>query len=129
MTPTAKRRWSYSLRTLFVVVTVLAGLFGVAIGWQRHTVKSVEDRRNLLTSIGDNGGRVLMRPPTLIAGDPLLRFPYGDQAVAVIFLPKDVEESKLQQIVDAFPEASVKVGSQDGTRRFERRMKTRRVAN
>lgn len=42
MPPTPKRRWSYSLRTLFVVVTVFACWLGYELNWIRQRQQARE---------------------------------------------------------------------------------------
>jgi hypothetical protein len=63
-----------------------------------------------------------MQPPSLTAGDQFLRFPYGDQATSDIFLTEDLGESKIQQIVEAFPEAIVRVHTAKEGRLIKRRI-------
>ena len=58
--PKRKRRWfQFSLRSLMIVVTLLAVPLGY-VGWQK---KAVQERKAMLATIKASGGR-LMFPPS-----------------------------------------------------------------
>ena len=110
MTTVSKRRWSFSLRTLFVVVTV----FGCWLGWQ---VKTVRDRSNARYEIEARGakiaaGSVLGGSARVVrAGDPLAKLPWirralGDEPAGLILFPGELSPSDLEK-ADYFPEACV----------------------
>ena len=99
------RRLRFSLRTLFVVVTVVC----VWLGWQ---VPIVRDRHGLLRWVRDFEGPVLTAGPE---DDESLELPFfrrliGDRAVTFIGFPSDVVSmEEIRRIERAFPEAEVVV--------------------
>ena len=110
MTTVSKRRWSFSLRTLFVVVTV----FGCWLGWQ---VKTVRDRSNARYEIEARGAKIaagsVLGGSARVgrAGDPLAKLPWirralGDEPVGLILFPGELSPSDLEK-ADYFPEACV----------------------
>jgi hypothetical protein len=106
MTPAPKRRWfRYSLRTLFVVVTV----FGVWLGFQ---LKTVRDRRDLTDWLSDHNGLTdVSKDQTKIA---IWRRWMGDRAFDTVLLDRHARMPKgvdLVYIRDTFPEARLGIWS------------------
>jgi hypothetical protein len=99
VTPAPKRRWSFSLRTLFVVVTV----FGIGCGWLLSQVKLVHERERL--SAAQVGW---YRSTSYPAPIPWAWRFMGAVPVEAIALPEErfTEEDALRY-GNAFPEAEV----------------------
>ena len=113
--PAVKRRWlRFSLRTLFVVVTLLA----VGIGWltsivqarrairaelERHAGPSFDPYKAIIWeqgSISEFSGRTWTPNPI-----PWYRRLLGDEPVGTLGLPIDATEEDRRRIQAAFPEA------------------------
>jgi hypothetical protein len=105
--PKSKRRWfQFSLRTLMIVVTVLAVPLGY-FGWQ---AKIVRERRELLNWITQTGGKAypLVSEQVGRYGEvPLLRRLLGDRTIGAIKLPHSVAPEERQSIQRAIPEAEI----------------------
>ena len=115
MTLAPNRRWfHFSLRTLFVVVTVL----GIWLGWQLHFVSRRKQAINWLEK--DLDGLVIysswVRDDPALARDrpDVLKWPQlpfwrrwlGDETIAEIWLPKDAyNDANLARLAKCFPEA------------------------
>ena len=115
MTAPPKRRWfSFSLRTMFVVVTV----FGVWLGWQ---LKIVRDRKALLAEIsheqhtleemeadpsGNGGSNAHWAADFPFARIPLYRRLLGDKSYPHLVL-EATSPQLLERIENAFPEATL----------------------
>ena len=107
-------RFSFSLRAMFVVVTVL----GIWLGWQRHVV---QERKRLLEWVAMHGGNfTLYAAPirnnaiswTMAAEIPWVRTFLGDNPVEEIYVPYCwSEQSEFKQIDKAFPELRRHYGS------------------
>jgi hypothetical protein len=125
MTPAPNRRWfAYSLRTLFVVVTVF-GVFGGWLVWQVHVIR---ERCDLVERINDDGGFAgtavisgkTMRGETvcrLSVPRPGDRFLYpvgwfrrlmGDIPITHVQIPTE-SVIELGRIQATFPEANISV--------------------
>ncbi len=101
VTPANKRRWfAYSLRSLFVVVTI----FGIWLGWNANTVgRRLSIRHNLEArgveiqpGYGVGGADGLIRPPDRSDADlPWIREALGDEAIAGITFPSDPDPEDL----------------------------------
>jgi hypothetical protein len=105
--PKRKRRWfQFSLRSLLIVVTVLAAVCGY-VGWQ---AKIVNHRRELLRGIRDGSARYslatdlpLTDPPRI----PWIREWLGDSAVwAIGYRPNSIPPN-LNELKACFPEAII----------------------
>jgi hypothetical protein len=106
MTAAPKRRWfRFSLRTVFVVVTLVA----VGIAWMQSQVKTVRERERLIkTSIF--WGVSSQHPPRI----PWVWSLLGAKPVNAIGLDKDkFSEVDVLRYKVAFPEADVMLGSRD----------------
>ena len=117
--PKRKRRWfQFSLRTLMIVVSLLAVPLGY-VGWQ---AKIVRERRCALSAITESGGHIWTRegycsstepgagrmPPDEWPSEvPWLRRLLGDEHVASIQLAWDVSVAERIRIEALFPEATV----------------------
>ena len=103
--PKCRRRWTFSLRTLFVVMT-LAGV-ACGIGW---TVHRVHDRDRLLASLRVRGalvGKAVSDAPA--RGVPFLWSMLGARPVGVFVLPEDgFTNAEVAEIAAMFPEAAIK---------------------
>jgi hypothetical protein len=119
MTPAPKRRWfQWSLRTLFVVVTVFAC-------WLGYELNSIRQRKQLLKSLQEDSqlsydplrtifvqkGKTTFNGMTLVEtnrGDiPWYRRMLGDEGVVCIGLPSKMTEDELRRYQNAFPEAYI----------------------
>ena len=124
---TPRRRWfrfAFSLRTLFVVVTI----FGVWLGWLVWQMQIVRDRRLVMAYLDEI--RIDKTPPS--AGGPmeaLESMPYwndvlssnlhvrvsavrrylGDESYLFINMPASIEGNLLERAERAFPEAELHV--------------------
>ncbi len=119
--PKRKRRWfQFHLRTLLIVVTLLAAPLGY-VGWQ---AKIVRERHDLLKRLVGMGGlsinaeqaerlsgsglaaqEIAHRPATQV---PWIRRLLGDETIAFLVLPSRLNGPDVEEIIDAFPEAAVK---------------------
>jgi hypothetical protein len=106
--PKRKRRWfQFSLRTLMIVVTLLAVACGY-VGWQ---AKIVRERRAMVDWINNHNGLVTInypmprRPPHSVAS---VRELLGDHAIVRIELQPDTDATNVQRIRSLFPEATIK---------------------
>jgi hypothetical protein len=110
MTSAPKRRWfRYSLRMLFVVVTVIA----CWLGWNLHVV---EERKLLRSWIQKNRGHVLpaadwmrYRPLNEPITIPLIRQWFGDEPIYSVSLPYGSSQFDLDRTRAAFSEARVQI--------------------
>ena len=112
MITTPKRRWfAYSLRTLFVVVTV----FGVWLGWN---LKAVHDRQELNRQLEASGAEFFYTSGVggniqmVQDGNPLtevsaVRHFLGDKNVFGIFIPHKNLTPWESEAIRYFPEAWV----------------------
>jgi hypothetical protein len=114
MTSAPKRRWfRFSLRTLFVVVTV----FGIWLGWQLHFVTRRKQAINWLEEAGglaihsswvrDDPSLARDRPDVLNWPQlPFWRRWLGDETIVEIWIPKDAyNEANIARLAKCFPEA------------------------
>jgi hypothetical protein len=104
----AKRpRWlslQFSLRTLFIVVT----LFAIWLGWQLQRIKA---RKDAIERIESNGGIVQVGPSFTFTNQPppeisWFRVLLGDQAVTTIGMPDQFSTRERERICSQFPEAT-----------------------
>jgi hypothetical protein len=108
--PKRKRRWfQFSLRTLMIVVTLLAVPLSY-VGWQ---AKIVRERKVVLSAIRDRGGHVVeastvpfLKPWATISS---FREWLGDIAIQGIQLPGETKSDEVGRIKIAFPESSITV--------------------
>ena len=118
MSTAPKRRWSYSLRTLFVVVTIL----GVCLGWVVHSIQWIRMRREWIDA-----------PPTVYVHmrgyrrAPWSLVPFGVHGYAIIsmrFCPWDEPEpiltdeeiKQFRRLKQLFPEAIISTSPLDSLR-------------
>jgi hypothetical protein len=106
MTPARKRRWTFSLRTLFVVVTVLALWLGYHVNWIRER-RALLDEPNVTASFTP-----MRRAPSI--GLCLL----GERGANSVFLQYDgwlsgplnkADEAQKSRASHLFPEAKIRV--------------------
>ena len=113
-----KRRWfRFSLRTLFVVVTVFCVWLGW-LGWQWRIVQERESASYWLRErLGDvwrtPGGYVTAQRPSMERNyneslvPSRLRTMLGDQIAWVLELPPTLSESERERMLELYPEAEV----------------------
>jgi hypothetical protein len=101
--PKRKRRWfQFSLRTLMIVVTLLAVPLGY-VGWQAKIVmeRKAEIRRGV-------SGRAFMSedmgPPAWMS---YLRYRLGDNNITVIQVPANTDSDEMNRLRTLFPEADI----------------------
>jgi len=109
MTAAPNRRWfRFSLRTLFVVMT----LAGALIGWLVWELRYIHDRTAMRGWILQHGGGVPKPAAILNLPNPATRIPFwrellGDETAPVVILPPGLLTADLEQIKRTFPEAEV----------------------
>jgi hypothetical protein len=106
MTPAPKRRWfRYSLRTLFVVVTVAA-----VFGWLGWNLKKVRERENVFASLRSRGvmfGTVASDSPQKEL--PLVWRLFGVKGIGLVEVPAGAfTEDDLYRLTTLFPEATIR---------------------
>jgi hypothetical protein len=131
--PSPRRRFQFRLRTLMIVVTLLAGVCA-CVGWQ---AKIVRERAAILGELRTNDwphdpfGAFTMRdfyqlnvdpsatsqfislkPELLVSGDrnqlpSFIRGVFGDDEVRTILLPNSVNDVKVARFAKLFPEADI----------------------
>jgi hypothetical protein len=106
MTTAPKRRWfRFSLRTLFVVVTV-AALF---LGWIGVSLKQARQRTDVLQSLEVSGARITRIPAK---SSPFMLRTFGATYVGEILLPSDTfSVSDVNRARAIFPEAKIELFS------------------
>ena len=104
-------RFQFRLRTLMIVVTLLAVLMGY-VGGQ---AKVVRERAAMLSTIRDRGGYVVeastvpfLKPWARITS---FREWLGDIAIQGIQLPTETKEDEVDRIKIAFPESNITIRS------------------
>lgn len=95
-----RRRWSFSLRAMLVVVT----LAGCCLGWIESQRRYVRGRRQLLDMIYKEGGSCLGNPPPAFRIGRIRRF-FGDEYVDPIYLT--VSSNREQEVRRLFPESKI----------------------
>jgi hypothetical protein len=100
--PTKRRWFRFSLRTLFVLVTVLC----VWLGWQVHLVKQ---RRAFLHWVDARGGWALLPTQQDSSMIPPWRRWLGDVAIDGIAFPSDVDQETYVYARRVFPESKTNV--------------------
>jgi len=111
MSESPKRRWPrYSLRTLFVVVTV----FAVWLGWGLHWSRSRAEFRLYLKSLPAKGIPVFTNEPKNLATRkpwkklPITLYLLGEEPVGEFVLPATYfTQSDCEYIDSLFPETNV----------------------
>ena len=109
MTTDPKRHWRFSLRTMFVVVTLVGVVCG--IGWTvNRAVQRVGDRDRMLNSVrlrGGVAGKTVSDAPA--KGVPFLWAMFGASPVGVLVLPDGgFTNAEQVEIAVLFPEAEIK---------------------
>jgi hypothetical protein len=104
MKPAPKRRWfQFSLRTLFVVVTVVA-LFSGWIGWRLNQARQ---RENLLQSLRVDGARITRIPAQ---SSPFMLRKFGTTYIGEILLPSSrFSNADINRVRATFPEAKIEL--------------------
>jgi hypothetical protein len=101
---TVKRRWfRFTLRTLFVVVTVFAG----CLAYELHSIRCRVLERSQIEARGGkvfHSGDEPFDPPTI----PLkLHALLGDHQVSALELPESEDDPEVSRIANLFPEAVI----------------------
>jgi hypothetical protein len=108
MTVNVNRRYRFSLRTLFVVMT----LFACLIGWIAYNLNWIRQRHNYLsvTSVG------IWRLPSWNSKAPGTLWMFGEESfgsIGVYFedphAPTPQEEAEAIRLVEMFPECRVQI--------------------
>ncbi len=119
MSEPPKRRFQFRLRTLMIVVMLLAVPLGY-VGWQAKTVRQrqyllqrLKSKDTAYPTTADADWRFWTSPLFIKAEEPapsvpLVRKLLGDQAVVAIVYFSQVDDLDFQQVERAFPEAKVK---------------------
>jgi hypothetical protein len=109
MSTPPRRRWSYSLRTMFVVVTAVAIPLGW-LGWQLKIVRERNAAREWLRESREGG------VPEYAAGlactqnnpsNPFWRVWLGDEAAPVVLITDRLPKEQIDRIRKVFPEAEI----------------------
>jgi hypothetical protein len=93
-----RRRWSFTLRTLFVVVT----MFGCWLGWQ---AKTVHDRLAVKRQLEAAGGYAWPNDDESQRSWPRWRRFLGDQRMFGMELPPKYDPKLKAELESLFPEA------------------------
>ncbi len=98
--PRCAGRYSFSLKTLFLVVTV----FGIWLGWQTNQVR---ERALVIRLVNEANGDYCTESDTAAPGwrDSLL----GDRSVNLFFLRRNTPSHLRERIAGAFPEATMQI--------------------
>jgi hypothetical protein len=104
MKPASNHRWfQFSLRTLFVAVTV-AALFLGWIGWRLNQARQ---RENLLQSLGVDGARITRIPAQ---SSPFMLRKFGTTYIGEILLPSSkFSDADINRVRAIFPEAKIEL--------------------
>ena len=114
--PTSPSRFRFSLRTLFVVVTVVA----VALGWLAWQARIVRERTRTLESI--RSARGFLYTDTRERNVSSVRKHFGDHTFRLIVIPDDTFSNvDVTKIKATFPEAEVLQGSRSDIDKYEDR--------
>jgi hypothetical protein len=116
VTPAPKCRWSYSLRTLFVVVTVVGCWLSYEVNWMRERHAYVLSQREKFRDIGFD--------MHVYAASNWVRAPhgtwlFGESGVAtlVILFPNGEREREFQRAQRLFPESKIMIMGEQTTGR------------
>ena len=103
--PLIRRRWfRFSLRTLFVVVTVLA----IFLGCVAYQLTWIQQRRAFADSSCLNGAYLTFEPDQ----NPPAPFPlglFGERGALDVYLERDASQSEIATARRLFPEARVQL--------------------
>jgi hypothetical protein len=102
-----RRRFQFRMRTLMIVVTLLA----VACAYLAHEAKIVRERKAFLQSPGER----VIQSPSYRNGQPVdpdmkvswIRRMLGDGPVSMIALPMGTEKTECDRITALFPETKI----------------------
>ena len=100
-------RFQFRLRTLMIVVTLLAALCGY-VAWQASIVRERQEEIRKITDAGGTVGfyDVVTGPlPTEVRTVPILRRWFGDRAVLSVLFKKGATNEERHRIREIFPEA------------------------
>jgi len=101
-----RRRWfRFSLRTMFVLLTIL----GVFLGWLTVQFKWIHDRHEAQHWLQSKLNALIINSPSRSPPWPLKIL--GEPKVDVIWIPLN-ESTRLEELKRLFPEADVCVGSE-----------------
>jgi len=102
ITSAPKRRWSFSLRTLLIAVTLCAWIASqaVVINQRRTTQQWIRDNNGVAFPSG-----VGVHAPSI----PIWRKWFGDRAIESIHLPQGTSNADVQRTAKVFPEARVDI--------------------
>jgi hypothetical protein len=110
-----KRRWlRFSLRTMFVLVTVAS----IVLGWMGWNLQIVRQRQSARKWLEDKGGQFweiqlsftghpFARDPDIAHAPARLRTMLGDRPAMTIELPSTLTETERLRIWNLFPEAGI----------------------
>ena len=110
-----RRRFQFRLRTLLIVVTLLAVPMGY-VGWQAKIVRERDSVREKTEAMGavftEHPGRGVI----LLHGEPPMPFPrnwLGDRHVSGIYIPPTFTEDDVALVRRVFPEAWISTDQSD----------------
>jgi hypothetical protein len=104
MIPAPNRRWSFTLRTLFVMVTVFGIWLGYQMNWIRQRERAIEDGEvGLIIGAGPNIPHPTPQPPpwTLRLFGAQANYGYG------FVTSPDATDAELERLRALFPETTV----------------------
>jgi hypothetical protein len=101
-TPSRRRWFRFSLRTMFVVVT----LFALWLGWELNYVRERHATRKWIV---DSGGVVILGTDQREIAPGIVRIPFwrrwlGDYAVGMVVLKSDATPREIEGAKAIFPE-------------------------
>jgi len=107
MSTLPRRRWSYSLRTLFVAMNAMAVIFG----WLASELNSVRYRKLVYQEIAQSFGNGVLAEPHPVFS---IRRMMGNLRFSEIALIPDSTDAELCRAQAAFPEADVYIANGAG---------------
>lgn len=109
-TPPRRRWFRFSLRTMFVVVTV----FAVFLAWPVGEWRFVQHRKVVLHEVRSSFGSYMGTWPGKPSRHAGIGRLFGDVSVDEIALIPDTTEAQLARVRAAFPEADVYIATDAG---------------
>jgi hypothetical protein len=111
MTPAPNRRWfAYSLRTLFVAVTV----FACVIAWIVGEVRFVNQRWEMRAYLYDRGGHIYWYENVAPPATPFWRKWLGDFSGNKVGVPDTCDAGIRSEVMRLFPESEFWLMSPEG---------------
>jgi hypothetical protein len=98
-----RRRFQFRLRTLMIVVTLLA----IPLGYIGRHFAVVRGRQAMLEGVVSRGGGYVAVGRSLPNGPPLIDRLLGDESIMVITISSSKSGESTAALAESFPEASI----------------------